>query len=282
MARVHGWVGAWVVGMVLGGVGPGWGVAAEDQEAWDALYIGAEKVGHTHIKVSPVKDRKGETYNRVQVNTVLSFKRGRDRVDMEVRYGTIETLEGGVLRLDTRTRAGEDELRTYGDVVNGTMTLILEGGRNKQTQAIEWGPDVRGPYAAELSLAQEAMKPGETRELKMFIPDLNQICMTQLTAVAREDIARGGGATRNLLRVDQTIRDATGKPMPELDTTLYVDDTGQILKSHAALLGGVDSYRTTKAAAMSPNGQFDILTATILKIPNGLRNSENCAGGRTS
>ena len=68
--------------------------AAEDRDAWDAIYIGAEKVGHTHIKVGTVKDSRGREFYRVQVNTVLSFKRGDDRVNMEVRYGTIETAEG--------------------------------------------------------------------------------------------------------------------------------------------------------------------------------------------
>jgi transglutaminase-like putative cysteine protease len=46
------------------------------------------------------------------------------------------------------------------------------------------------------------------------------------------------------------------------------------MKTHAALLGGMDSYRTTQKAATAPNGNFDILSATIVRVPRTLPNSE--------
>jgi transglutaminase-like putative cysteine protease len=246
---------------------------AAAQESWDAIYIGGDKVGHTHIRVAPVKDGQGRDLQRVQVNTVLSFRRGRDRVNMELRYGTIETNEGSVLRLDTRTLAGKEELRTYGDVVDGSMNLILEGGGQRREVPIPWAADVRGPYAAELSLSRDPIAPGASRELKTFIPDLNRVCTTRLKALSKEDVTLGGGASRNLLRVEQTVVDAEGKPMPELDTTIWVDDAGQILKSSTALLGGMEAYRTTRAGALAPNGRFDLLAATIIKAERPLTNA---------
>lgn len=243
------------------------------QESWDAIYIAGDKVGHTHIRVAPVKDGRGRELHRVQVNTVLSFRRGRDRVNMELRYGTIETKEGGVLRLDTRTLAGKEELRTFGDVVDGTMTLTLEGGGQRREVPIAWSDDVRGPYAAELSLSRDPIKPGGTRELKTFIPDLNRICTTRLQATEHEEITLGGGTQRKLLRVEQTVVDPDGKPMPEMTTTLWIDDGGQILKSSTALLGGMESYRTTKEGALAPNGRFDLLAATIVQAERPLTNT---------
>ncbi len=246
---------------------------AHAQESWDAIYIGADKVGHTHIRVATVKDGRGRDLQRVQVNTVLSFRRGRDRVNMELRYGTIETSDGGVLRLDTRTLAGKEELRTSGDVLDGTMNLVLEGGGQRREVPIPWADDVRGPYAAELSLSRDPIQPGAKRELKTFIPDLNRICTTRLQATETETITLGGGTQRTLLRVEQTVVDPDGKPMPELDTTLWVDDHGQILKSSTALLGGMESYRTTREGALAPNGQFDLLAATIIKADRPLTNT---------
>jgi transglutaminase-like putative cysteine protease len=247
---------------------------AEEREAWDAIYIGNEKVGHTHIKVSPVKDSQGRPFLRIQVNTVLSFKRDRDRVNMELRYGTIETEQGEVLRLDTRTRAGAEEMRAHGDVIDGVMNLSFELGNRKQEARIPWGPEVRGPYAAELSLSRDPIQPGATRSIKTFIPDLNQICTTHLRAVAPEEVLLGGGQKKTLLRVEQTITGAKDEAMPELDTTLWVDSGGQILKSRAKLLGGLDSYRTTRAAAVAPNGEFDLLSSTIIKTPRPLPRAE--------
>lgn len=238
-------------------------------ESYDAIYMGQIKVGHMHVVVTPlpgVKDARGRAVQRVQVNTVMSTKRGRDRSSLEMRYGTIETLDGSVDSLDIRTQTGNDTLRTSGEATNGSMRLILELGRQRQEQTIPWPDDVKGPYAAELSLTRQPMKPGESRELKMFVPVLNSVCQTQLKAVEKERVTLGGGVTRELMRIEQTGTSADGKTLPELETTLWVDDGGQVLKTHIDTLGGIDSYRTTRAGAFAPNGDFDLLAATILKV----------------
>jgi transglutaminase-like putative cysteine protease len=250
--------------------------AAEPQvrEAWDAIYMGAGKIGHSHIKVEPVKARDGRDLYRVQVNTVLEFLRGKDRVAMEVRYGTIETPEGTVLRLDTRTRAGKDEIRSGGDVTDGVMNLSLEVGGKKVVQQIPWGDDVRGPYAAEMSLSRKPMQPGESRDVRTFIPDLNLICTTHLKAVGVEKVTLGGGVVRDLLRVDSTLTDPKDQPMPDQDSTLWIDTGGQLLKTRVALMGGIESYRTTREAAMATNDSVDLMAATIVKVPRPIANPE--------
>jgi len=55
------------------------------------------------------------------------------------------------------------------------------------------------------------MKPGETRELRMYVPDLSKICDLKLTAVGQEQVRLGDG-NRPLLRVDETVMLA-GKPL---------------------------------------------------------------------
>src|SRR4051812_18435003 len=149
------------------------GVAeARAQESWDGVYIAGSKVGFIHTYVTPVKD-KGRDLLRVRVDMEYHLKRLNDRVTIKTQYGTIEAQDGSVLRLDTRTLAAQTEMRTHGDVIDNQMKLTLEGGGQSQQVTIPWGPEVRGPYAAEQSLSRSPMKTGETRELKMFVPDLN-------------------------------------------------------------------------------------------------------------
>ncbi len=154
------------------------------------------------------------------------------------------------------------------------MILILENGSNRQQQSMAWGPDVHGPYAPELSLSRQPMKPGETRDLKMFIPVLNQIGTTHLVAGTMEEVTLGGGASRSLLSIQQTTDDSSGKPMPENDATLWIDQTGQILKTRSEMLGGMEYYRTTKEAAIAPDGDFDLLAATMIKTTRRIPNAE--------
>jgi hypothetical protein len=146
------------------------------------------------------------------------------------------------------------------------MKLILENGGVKQEQTIDWGPDVRGPYGAELSLSREPMKAGETREVKIFIPDVNKICVAKLTARQMEPVPVGQ-TTRELLRVDQ-VTYLDGRPMPGTDQTHWVDKDGQILRNHIDMLGGMDTIRTTKEFARRANigTKVDLTAASLVKV----------------
>jgi hypothetical protein len=236
------------------------------KESWDVIKVGTVKIGYTHVKVQPLK-HEGRDLVNVQVNTVVDFKRGRDRTTMEVRYGTIETPEGSVLRLDTRMKTSDSEIRNFGDVVDGKMVMSIDVGGKQQQMPIEWGPDVRGPYGAEISLTLNPIKAGEKREIKIFVPELNKICISKLTAKGPEKLAIGPkGEKRELMRVDMVVSDAAGKPLPGMQQLLWVEKDGQVLRSLTELLGGTYSYRSTKAAAHAPNGDFDIQEAFLVKV----------------
>ena len=178
-----------------------------------------------------------------------------------------------MLRLDNRTLASDQEMRTFGDAVKGKMTLTLEGGGQKQQKTIDWGRDVRGPYAAEQSLSRAPIKPGETRDLKMYLPDLNKVCDITLAAKGMEDIMLGDGQKRALLRVEQMTA-LDGKPRKEFDTSMWVDATGQVLKSAQDILGGMVVYRTTKEGATAPDDavKVDRIDKSVVKVAKSIPN----------
>jgi Transglutaminase-like superfamily len=250
------------------------GGSARAQESWDAIYLAGTKIGHVHTYVEKVK-AQGKEYLRVRIDMEQRIKRDRDFSVTKLTYGTIETLDGQVLRLDTLIDAGQQRIRAHGDVIRGQMELILEGGGGKQSVVIPWGPEVRGPYAAEQSMARKPMKEGEIRSLKMFMPTLNKVCDIELKAQSVEPTVMGDSTKRPLLRVDQKTS-ADGKQKPEFDVTLWVDPEGQVLKQEVNLLGGYVQYRTTKEAAKSKGGpmQFDLIAGSMIKVKHVLPNAE--------
>ena len=262
--------GAIVLGLIVGSAGR----AKADTESWDAVYIGGSKIGHMRIRVAPVKDGERQL-TRVLVDFLLSFKRGNDSSTIELQYGTIETPDGQVLRLDTRTYVAQQVIRVHGDVIDGKMKLKLENGSQKQEKVIPWTPDTFGPYGAEMSLSRKPIKPGEIRKVKTFIPDLNKVGEATLTARGIEPVALGGGANRDLLRIDQEITFEDGKKAPEMNTTLWVDEGGQILKSFTDANGGMATYRTTKEAALREGPKVDLIQASIVKVGRKISNPEN-------
>jgi hypothetical protein len=261
----------WCLAAAIGMMSCAW---ADAQESWDAIYLAGSKIGYTHTFVEKVSSR-GRNYLRVRIDSEQRFKRDKDITVTRLTYGTIETPDGQVLRLDTLTSIGEQKLRGHGDVIGGEMRFILEGAGGRQELVIPWGPDVRGPYAPEQSMARKPMKENEQRSLKMFMPDLNKICDIRLQARSIEPVILGDGMPRPLLHVDQvTVVD--GKPRPEFDAKLWVDPEGQVLKTEQDLLGGVVMYRTTEQSALSPGGpvQLDLILAAAIKAARKITEPE--------
>jgi transglutaminase-like putative cysteine protease len=251
------------------------GADAGAQESWDAVYLGGAKIGHMHTFVEKVSDH-GKEYRRVRLDIEMRLKRRDDESLVKLMYGTIETLDGEVLRLDTRTQAGEtQDIRVHGDVVNHRMNLVMEGTGRSQSRIIPWEPDVRGPYGAEQSMASQPMKEHEKRRIRIFMPDLNKIADVTLEARSIEPVILGDGKKRPLLRVDH-LTSVDGKRRPELDSRVYVDSQGQILKSEQDVMGGIVYYRTTKEAALAPAGpiQFDMILASVVKVARKIPNAE--------
>ncbi len=243
------------------------GARAQAQESWDVFYMGQAKIGYAHTFVEKVKDR-GRELLRVRIDLEQRLKRGNDATVTKLMYGTIETLEGRVLRLDTLTTVGQGtRIQTHGDVIDGKMELILEGTGQRQVLTIPWGPEVRGPYAPEQSMARQPMIEGETRSLRMFMPELNKICDVTLKADKVQPTLLGDASSRPLLKVDMELS-VEGKHRPEFDVTHWVDAQGQVLKAEQDLMGGLVTFRTTKQAALSPSGpiKFDMIRQTIVKV----------------
>jgi hypothetical protein len=251
----------------------GLGSPARAEDSWDAVYLAGTKIGYIHTFVEKVADKGRELY-RVRVDMVLKFKRAKDTVVNELMYGTIETPEGEVLRIATRTLLSDHELKMSGDAIGGKMTLKIEGG-DERAEVIPWGSDVRGPYAAEQSLARKPPHEGEVRNLKMFLPELNKVCDVVLTAKGVEDVELGDGGKRGLRRIEQ-VASLDGKPRPEFNLTFWIDARGQVLKQQQDILGGMVTYRTTRAAAIAPGGpvKFDQISHSVARTRHRITSPE--------
>ena len=241
---------------------------ARGQEAWDAVFLKGNKIGYVHTFIEKVNEKNRELY-RVRQDQVFTFRRLEDAVTMKMTYGTIEKPDGEVLRLDTRTLTSENEIRVYGDAVKGKMNLIMEGTNQRQEVTIPWTKDIRGPYAAEQSMARKPMEENETRSIKMYIPDLNRVVDFTFKAGPIVEVPLGDGSRRPLRKVVQTAT-LDGKPQQVLDATLWADTGGQVLKLETDMMGGIVMYRTTKEGATSPTprgtARFDEIRSTMIAI----------------
>ena len=257
------------------GLGPRLRLEALAQESWDAVYLGGAHVGYVHTFVEKVQN-KGRDYLRVRIDMKQTLKRGRDETVTKLTYGTIETLQGEVLRLDTLTDTGEQRIRTYGDVIGGKMKLIMEVGGAKQEIVIPWGQDIRGPYAAELSMARSPMKEKETRSLRMFMPTLNKICDIELQALKIEPTVMGDATKRDLLHVEQKNprrRQApAGVRHPPLGRSRRPGP--QTGSRHPGRLRPVPHNQGSRGVSRRRRVQFDLIKGSVIKVKHVIPNPE--------
>jgi len=260
MVRVLAWLGVAVLA-----ASSAWAQkppATSTRETWDAIYLSNTKVGHIHTQITPLV-HNGRNLTRVQVTTVMDLKREKDVSRIELRFGTIEAEGGEVLRIDSRIKMGGQDLQAGGDVVNGRMNFTLKTGGRTTSQIIEWTPETRGPYHPELDLKTNPLKPGESRTYRIFLPQLNQLALATLTGIGKETTPLYG-ANREVYRVDGKVTDLNGKSIAGMNTTYYLNNEGEVVKTVTDVYGGMTTVRTTKETALAPGGSFDIVQNFII------------------
>jgi hypothetical protein len=228
------------------------------RETWDVYYIDGAKVGYSHTKVEALADDQVRTTN---VNE-LSMKRFGQSITQQVTVEAIETKSGAPLSFSATMQAGPVAMKTTGKWSEGKLALASSTLGKSQNSTLDWKPEYGGIFAGEQSLVNEPLKPGEKRSLKALVPIMNSIGELQFSAHDLEKTKLLDGEAE-LLKVDYVTVIAGTK----IDTTIWVDEHGEILKSYLPQLKQT-TYRTTKEVALSKDGAgaFDLGTQSIVKI----------------
>ena len=118
------------------------------------------------------------TYLRVRIDIEQRLKRDKDVSVTKLTYGTIETLDGQVLRLDTSLgrRAAASGARRRDprrDEVHPRR------GRRATEAGDSLGPRGARPLRPRAEHGPQADEGERKRTLKMFMPELNKICDIQ-------------------------------------------------------------------------------------------------------
>ena len=90
------------------------------------------------------------------------------------------------------------------------------------------------------------MQPGERRTLKSLLVEFQQAVPIELTAKDYESTKLPSGP-RELLRIETVTRLADGQKMEQ---TVWTDRAGEVLKTLAPVMGGLETYRVTRAEAL--------------------------------
>lgn len=226
---------------------------------WFAAAVEGERIGFLHWNAQEVmKDGK---------KLLLATKYQKFTVDrfgqVVAQFGeesTVETPEGEVLVTSMRQGIGKDQALALTGVVEGkTLKVTGEGAAKGAGTSIPWPEGVVG-LAREPHLFEKPLKPGETFDYLMFVPQVNFVVKVRVTYEGEESTALWPNTPPRRLRrfvskMETKKADDGGSVKLPPATTWCDFDSGEPLRvefDFPGLGGRVTFLRTTKEAATAP------------------------------
>lgn len=263
--------------------------ATLQQETWDVVFLSGERVGYSHTAVFRESAPAGERL-RIELDEVLTLRSNNNRIQTRTSIQSLETPDGQLLEFTSILPQGELPLKTTGRVIGNELHLEvatakqgwdsqIESGASDRFQvattgqktevALPWAPEFGGPYHIAGSLQAKPLAPGETRTLRYLDAATNQLATTVLAASDYEETDLIVGS-RKLLRTNAktTISGHT------INSTLWIDESGDVLKTQVAEMFNYLAVRATKAEAIQKVTQvdFDLGKKSAVRVERELPN----------
>ncbi len=233
-------------------------------ELWDAIYLRGKKVGYGHTKITFVEEA-GRRLRRIEYECQLAINRFSDSSTPALRFVSVETPEGRLVRYESTTQLSAKPTKAEGRVADAKLQIEKTTVGKTERSTLPCPEDLQGANAIDDSLRRKPMQPGETRTLKRLEPFHNAIVTDRLTA-RRVEPTKLPGQTVKLLLIDQVTALPGGQ---ELTQEIWTDNSGQILKASSKDSGFTqETYRVSKqqALAVSKEGAFDIGEASTIPV----------------
>ena len=235
-------------------------------ETWNVFFIGGSRVGYGHTAWRE-KDDEGRQLIHWTSTNHMTLKRFGQTITQTLKLTSVESAEGELIRFRSELIQGKVPGITDGTVRGDRLLLEITTAGKRHSAELPWDPSWLGFAASEQYLVRQPMQPGQTRKHKTLMPVFNHIAEVQLDAVDYEPTELLTG-THELLRVNSAVN-ILGKV--DIQSVVWVDRTGQTLKSYDPILGQY-GYRATKELALErlEEVEFDLGQFSTVRLDRSL------------
>ena len=235
-------------------------------EAWEAAFVqnaaGVDvKIGYIHMSSVPVTE-DGTKLIRTTKELRFTVARAGTAADMKADVSADEDGDGKVRALKAKIWLGKDRIQTLDcKVIDGPKIRITADGELKWQNEFRWDPNCVGLAREQTLLREKKAKTGDEFSYRYFEPQVANYVTVKVVVTEKEVVALPGGGKRELLKVIATpeplkLKDDQLLRLPA--ATFWADpvslDTIKTVMDVPAI-GNVTLIRTSKVAALAPNGQ---------------------------
>lgn len=242
--------------------------SVEARETWDVIYLQGARVGYIHTQYRP-DERDGDPVMVTSADTRLSLTRFGQTSQQQILASSVEDLAGALLEFTTEARLGPEPMFCRGEVAGRHLRIERSAGGKTVTDSLPWSEKILGFSGVDQSLADQPMQAGESRQLSVLMPMLNDVLVADVDLTARDYVSTPLlTGEYELLEIVSSTAIPGGQPMESL---LWTDRAGEILKTRMAAFEQ-ETFRTTREVALQrvPEHPFDLGFDSIVRIDDPL------------
>lgn len=235
-------------------------------ESWHSYFMGGAKVGYIHVQSAA--EQVGDVTNvRTIILDQLTLRRGTSEFVQSLRQNCLETQSGNLVSFESDLRVGPARTRFEGRTEGEDLIIERVRGLTRQTDTIAWSPRYHGFAGIQQTLLAKPMKLNESRRIPMLMPVQNRLAIVSMRGSAMASISTLDGVTHDALEVEVQL---TMDNSPLMETTMWTNDMGELLKSYTPALDLVAIRTTQTEATESLVPSVDLLSATAIKVEGKL------------
>lgn len=239
---------------------------AEPWETWQAYYIGGRHVGYSHVKVALQSDTPDSLVG-VTIEDQLAIRRGPSTVIQRLDQTSLETRDGKLVSFEAELRVGPALTRYSGNVEGNSLTVVTTRGTKRSSQSVPWESSYHGPAGLQQSLLSTPIDQDQERRLQALLPIRFDVATLELDCKHLASIAMPDGTIRQAREVEVAMKLENSPP---INTVLWTDDKGNVIKTLTPALDLVAFNSTREAATQGIVASEDILSATAVEIEGTL------------
>jgi len=222
-------------------------------------------MGHHRVQIRRIQ-RDGQPLLEIEQTMAYAVQRAGQSANIETTFTERDTLDGRLVDVEGAFSDGGAPVPLRGHVEGKEFVMEVGAPGRQRRVAVPWIPGAGGLWGVELSLRRDPLEPGATRTLHGLMQGVNLLEPREFVLAARDyeetDVL---GRTCRLLRVDMQIPAASGQG---LDAVLWVDQSGDVLKSQIDMGQPIVTCRASREEALEQTGsaQVDLIEDMSVRI----------------
>lgn len=244
-------------------------VAAESpegdvEESWAVIYMSGQRVGFGRSSVRKV-ERDRQTVYLCAHEEHITMRRFGQQIKMISRTKTEETEDGHLLNYTFEMEnPPAQSTRSVGTIEGASLKIESTIAGRTSTRNLKWNDSILSPMYQDRLLREQPLKPGESRSLRVFMPELANIADIRLQADDYREVKLHDGSLKKLLkvRISQSI-------LPGVEMRAYLDENGESLRVEAGLLDMV-TWTVPKEVALQEiaGAELDVTVDALIEVKN--------------